>query len=152
MGYDLTQKRFVAKRENRYSGFRLFASRICQRKYCNKAVPQLPESSIQTESLTELQTADADDSFVLLTDVHHWDLNHLFLFLCKTNYCLILYYLSSTFINSLETILALGNDKTSFGMNSYHKLNENTFRCLSPASSCPTIATCVLLFIILYTT
>ena len=48
-----------------------------------KWLARLPKSSIQTGSMTELQ---ADDCFVPLTDVQHWDLNHLILFLCKTNH------------------------------------------------------------------
>ena len=72
-----------------YSGFRLFASRICQRKYCNKAVGPITRK-LHPDWKSDW-TADADDSFVLLTDVHHWNLNHLFLFLCKMNRCLILF-------------------------------------------------------------
>ena len=39
----------------KYCGFRLFASHICQRKYCNKAVSPITRKLHSDQSLTELQ-------------------------------------------------------------------------------------------------
>ena len=68
-----------------YNGFRLFASRICQRKYCIKAVGRIT-LTLHSDRKSDW-TADVDDRFILLIDIQLWDLNDLFLFLCKMNHC-----------------------------------------------------------------
>ena len=101
--------------DKKYSGFRLFASHIGQRKYCDKAVCPIT-GKLHSDQKSDW-TADADDSFVLLTDIHHWNLNHLFLFL-SINESLLNSFFTYQIHLCLETILALGDDNTLFGMNS----------------------------------
>ena len=62
----------------KYCGFRLFASHICQRKYCNKAVSPITRK-LHSDQKSDW-TSDADDCFVPLTDVQQWNLNHFYFF------------------------------------------------------------------------